>query len=945
MTITKSVGICWPLAKDKVMDNSLQSLDTARDKHAEFQKNKRHVQIQIIEMDKRKFCLLKYQVTKKRFKNDYKFMYAIFSIIRQFQFYSSFNHHNFSRNFTKYITHLSIFLIIILTIIPNCFAQSEDWFSESGNDDEVVAITNDQSVALQQIYSQSPPEDATPLTLDEFYRQQVSKARKIGSVSVTLPILQRWYDGLPPEYRLYAAWESGFAHLVFGDRQRGFNYSKEALQLAKNLPDQILLHALLSEHLSKQYQFKRAKELIDEAQLLLKNDKRQANLSSIGKYKIERAKAELNESLSLWLQGQGRYSEAVQAAQNAVPAAVKAQRLAESLDERMQIQGTYVYANAVRCHIRALLLVSQPFEAEVMLRDLLQYVREKNLKGAYQSTLYLQAADIRIAQRRFSDGLRLSKLAQKALPDSVSRSASMRIFVHGRTLSALLGMQRWEEAKKLLQEVDVQIEDNKLAKTSWLNRLSRGLTYVMTGDISEGAVLLKRAYEISGQRYGPSHYSTAQSAGLYALALTKQGQTAQARDLFFKAVRGMRAPDGVGADFENQGLRSLFRKLILEHYIGLLATQAQAGDAAALDEVWRVMEDLRGSVVQQSVVDSAVRAISNIAGVGELIRKEQDGKNEISALYGILIKQLSEPPERQLPKVVAEMRERITTLEAERKHLQQSIATQFPEYFSLVHPQPPSITEAATMLGEHEALISMLPTHDKTYVLAINKNGKVVFHIASADEKALIQWVQQAREQLDLAAQPEQSGTVKEVQGSVLNTLYAQLVQPVLPALDSKTHWIFAPAGALGQLPFAVLWTRPANGTGIDAMSEAPWLIRQAAISHVPSVSAWMAIRKMRSGQTSERISLIGFADPQFAISSLGSSVSQGATRHIQLTRAVSSLDDKKADNTLRYSQIPPLPETRNEVLDIAKALGADTQRDVFLEKKPAVPMCSRLTS
>ena len=32
------------------MDNSLQSLDTARDKHAEFQKNKRHVQIQIIEM-------------------------------------------------------------------------------------------------------------------------------------------------------------------------------------------------------------------------------------------------------------------------------------------------------------------------------------------------------------------------------------------------------------------------------------------------------------------------------------------------------------------------------------------------------------------------------------------------------------------------------------------------------------------------------------------------------------------------------------------------------------------------------------------------------------------------------------------------------------------------------------------------------------------------------
>jgi CHAT domain-containing protein len=690
----------------------------------------------------------------------------------------------------------------------------------------------------------------------------------------------------------------------------------------------------LSEHFSKQYQLKRAKELIDEGRSLLRNDKRQANLTPIGKYKIERAKAELDQSLSVWLQGQGRFAEAVQATQNAIPAAKQAETLSEGLNERSRVQGTYAYANALRFHIRSLLLASRLFEAEVMLRDLLQYVREKNLQGSFQYTLYLLATDIRIGQHRFSEGLRLSNLAQQALPDSVSRSAAMRIYTHNRKLSALLGMQRWQEAKNLLQEVDVQVNDDKLAKILWLNRFIRGVTYAMTGNVNESAALLKRGYEIYGERFGSDHYLTAQSAGLYALALAKQGQTAQAKDLFFKAIRGMQAPEGIGADFEDQGLRGLYRKLILEHYIGLLAPQAKAGDAAALDEVWRVMEDLRGSVVQQSVVDSAVRAMSNIAGVGELIRKEQDGKNEISALYGILIKQLSEPPERQLPKVVAEMRERIATLEAQRKRLRQSIATQFPEYFSLVHPHPPSLAEAATMLGEHEALISILPTLDKTYVLAINKNGRVAFHIVPVDEKAVTQWVQQAREQLDLAAQPAQSGMVKEVQGSVLNKLYAQLVQPVLSALDGKTHWIFAPAGALGQIPFAVLWTRSANGTGTDAMSTAPWLIRQAAISHVPSVSAWMAIRKMRSGQTSERISLIGFADPQFAISSPGSSASQGVTRRIQLTRAVSSLDDHKAANTLRYSQIPPLPETRNEVLDIAKALGADTQRDVFLGKE-----------
>ena len=64
------------------------------------------------------------------------------------------------------------------------------------------------------------------------------------------------------------------------------------------------------------------------------------------------------------------------------------------------------------------------------------------------------------------------------------------------------------------------------------------------------------------------------------------------------------------------------------------------------------------------------------------------------------------------------------------------------------------------------------------------------------------------------------------------------------------------------------------------------------------------------------------------------SSLSQGAIRRIQITRTATSLDNKHADDSLLHSQTPVLHETRNELLNIAKALGADMQRNVFLGKE-----------
>jgi CHAT domain-containing protein len=140
----------------------------------------------------------------------------------------------------------------------------------------------------------------------------------------------------------------------------------------------------------------------------------------------------------------------------------------------------------------------------------------------------------------------------------------------------------------------------------------------------------------------------------------------------------------------------------------------------------------------------------------------------------------------------------------------------------------------------------------------------------------------------------------------------------------------------LGQLPLAVLPTRAWSGAS-DA--QAPWLIRQYAISSVPSASAWMSLQKLAKTPSGQQ-GLIAWGDPRFSLAggaalaqtSGASGVSRGATRALNTARQQQSFDfDKPKVDVLRYAELPALPETRDELLALGKAMRADAARDLIL--------------
>ena len=123
-------------------------------------------------------------------------------------------------------------------------------------------------------------------------------------------------------------------------------------------------------------------------------------------------------------------------------------------------------------------------------------------------------------------------------------------------------------------------------------------------------------------------------------------------------------------------------------------------------------------------------------------------------------------------------------------------------------------------------------------------------------------------------------------------------------------------------------------------------------VSHVPSISGWLAARRFAKSRQADE-AMLGWGDPLFDLKSKPVAT-HSPTRSIQLSRgaAASSLETESPRMAVvDYSKIPPLPETRDELLSNASAMKAIPTSDLKLRVRkrqalvcwrPAHPASSR---
>jgi CHAT domain-containing protein len=260
------------------------------------------------------------------------------------------------------------------------------------------------------------------------------------------------------------------------------------------------------------------------------------------------------------------------------------------------------------------------------------------------------------------------------------------------------------------------------------------------------------------------------------------------------------------------------------------------------------------------------------------------------------------------------------------------IGRQFPAYADLVTPATPTLNQLRVLLGDKEALVVVHPLRDATLVWLVGADGRRAFYARPLGAAALATRVTALRSMLDLSSSA--AGKAPPLQPELLHALYRDLFSPLEPQLAGVAgaagvaSLIVATDGPLASLPLGTLVTRAPQAGAAPA-----WLVRQMAVTQLPSASSLQALRRVRPTLAGK--ALIGFGDPLFDRGAARSGNAAGSRAPLaplaQLAQLGARASRYDAEWGFRYAEVPPLPETRTELLALAAALGADPRADLVM--------------
>ena len=499
---------------------------------------------------------------------------------------------------------------------------------------------------------------------------------------------------------------------------------------------------------------------------------------------------------------------------------------------------------------------------------------------------------------------------------------------------AHLAQRRFTAARALFDEVKTEFgRVNPLGYASWIrNDPDRLLTEVLTGAEEGTAAVIDDLLARLTASLGSKHYRTAETKALKAAYLARTGHPAAALPLFREAFSIMTRRSRQSGDADRSLVRQRFIYLAEIYLDALAETLAPGGSAPLLDEALRVAAQARAQRVAAAVSAGVSRAAIGDPDLAELARREQDAQRQIEALYGLVAQAALHGGSRA---AISGLREQIDSLRTARAVIVEDIEARFPDYAVLTNPKTPGYQEIQRALGPDEALISFYFTERRGLVFVVPSSGPVTLVDTPLTRNALAEHVRHLRAALEPDAATV--GGIPAFDVDAAWALYRDLLHPARPVLDDATRLIVVNHAFMGQLPLAVLpIAKPDAAAGDEFLfaeyRKVPWLARRWSTAVVPSEASFIASRSAAASSRTRR-ELVAFGDPAFSAGQSESIEEASAvpheTRSLRLRRrsTPATFDLRRAG----LPDLPPLPDTREEVEAIAMVLGADLAEDVFV--------------
>ncbi|MFT4252064.1 MAG: CHAT domain-containing protein [Caulobacter sp.] len=352
-----------------------------------------------------------------------------------------------------------------------------------------------------------------------------------------------------------------------------------------------------------------------------------------------------------------------------------------------------------------------------------------------------------------------------------------------------------------------------------------------------------------------------------------------------------------------RGVRAGFR-YALNTYITLCSLTGRQVDRAARASQW-----LQISATGESLRKAAARLAAGSGALAQLIRERES-----------LISKLDDwDADRSSDEAYHASLERLVEGRDRLARIDKRITDQFPRYKSLASPTPTTIDSLQGALAKETvsaALVVYVALSDRycAFVVRPGRNAKLV--TLTGARSAIDAGATRLRQSVMI-----QDNRLATYPLDVAHTLWTQIFAPLEADLKGTTRLYVVPQGALEGLPLGLLVSSPPPPPGVDSerYRGAAWLTRRFAFVTLPDAGALTAFQM--SGESGRR-PFLGFGDPKLPPASPSP---QAMSRNITI---------------LRDGRLVALPETKQELIDIATALGggrgdvlvqeAATEREVF---------------
>jgi CHAT domain-containing protein len=588
-------------------------------------------------------------------------------------------------------------------------------------------------------------------------------------------------------------------------------------------------------------------------------------------------------------------------------------------------------------------------EAEIEAR---QVVDKFSLVYGEKSTKQIYAmmvlSEVLLAQDRLIDAEKVCQASLKAY-EQLSISPTLHYYLHSlNTLGKILMAKGDYSGAMMKYDLVLGMKDsNRYIYNNYYRRNHNVmLALIMTDRSAEAMELIESSYQDSKKLLGEKHSSSAGLLALRGMANNALGNLSSAYHDFAEAIP-LIAKSKTYA--ENRLFNHRFT-LIMESFLDLLTKLRGSPVEARLSisasaQAFETSTLLSDSAVQAAILASSSRMTIEDPALQELARTEQDLQQQITAYQNLIRDNLARPLGDSDRQGINNLKTMLDKAAGAREILVEEIHKRFPNYANLIDPRQPSLADVQSRLKPAEVIISICSAENSTYVFAITLSGPPEMFSVPVTRKKLDHLVSELKNSLypgsDMLKQLPAYNFAKAYE------LYSLLLKPVEAVWKDSKHLILTASGPLSQLPFALLTTEPFQLSEekevlFSSYRNAPWLINQIFMTRVPSVSSFVALRE-RPGTVHAKRPFAGFGDPIFNQIQLAQASNETklygsmATtdkgkldiRGIRLTND-GSLDNQKL-TSCTLEMLERLPDTADELISIAEALGANPVQDVYL--------------